>query len=384
MNFIRAAIGFIFFLFLGNRSMAQFPAHLNVDTRANQSLSDSTRQNKHQRINAALDSLNSGDIMDIIDVDTRTLLLFERELKLEKADSLLTIVSGSSHLEISTDFYSRVIYDGRVFSRNAVSLMPGIRYKYRLGFYAELSMYNYFPYDSTFKVPVDQVNLMAGFTHKIIRHWYVDVSYTHWFLEYGKEDVKVADGNGETLQYNSRTLMDNIFDLNTRYNFFNCVDATVDFSFMFGADVNTVLKKRVINTSHETATTLNFDLRKDFPIYIITKKLNSVLSIGPEFLIGCGSENAFKRVNADAINLKEARGSVQQINFWGLLDLEPALNVDWQLRNFDFTFSPRLAVPYNVNPAVHDNKPGNVVPYVTAGIKYMFRIKKGKAKKTNS
>jgi len=120
-------------------------------------------------------------------------------------------------------------------------------------------------------------------------------------------------------------------------------------------------------------------LRKDFVLYkFIGAK---VFTITPAFNVYFATDNlAFVRQRTAAEQKHGALGQYTTAidNFFGFVDMEPSLTVDWRIRNFDISVTPVLAIPFNQFDYTSNTRVENPKQYrfyVHAGVKYLFNVK---------
>ena len=290
-----------------------------------------------------------------------------RDLMHDRVDSSIDYIDKFSFFEAGLDYSNRITAFGRTYG-NAMSFMPYIRYKHKSGFYAEFKVnYYYARKDTFFDNPISELPLGVGFERDLFENWYLNACYTHYFTLFeGQKD--------------STTLLNNEFALINSYNFFDYITAGVDFDFFFGrAAIPTdpgVTPKKI-----ETGEVLSFYLRRDFDIYIKRKNAGSIFTIAPQFKVDVGSDNIADRLPLAANYILNTTPADTK-SFWGLLDMEASVNVQWRIRNFEIMVTPRMATPFNMNQTAIDNKPGKPVYYVTASARYLLRLTKKKHKNT--
>ena len=136
----------------------------------------------------------------------------------------------------------------------------------------------------------------------------------------------------------------------------------------------------------KTSSFLLFDLYKDFKVYRLPG--SATLSIGPEIQTYVGNDNlARSRVIA-----RNRHGGVEvpelYDNFFGLMDIEAAVNIEYRIRNLGISFTPLVAIPFNEIPTnlpptvtqasqlsqYRQNQMQAPIFVATAGIKYYFKF----------
>ena len=123
---------------------------------------------------------------------------------------------------------------------------------------------------------------------------------------------------------------------------------------------------------------INISLRKDFAFYnIIGAK---VFTITPDINFLFGHDN-----NTQILSPFRKPGSiVSSDKFFGFLNVEPGVTVNWRIRNLEIFGAFHLAIPFNVydddlNTRVKN--PKEYHPYGEGGIKYLFRVAGKKERK---
>jgi hypothetical protein len=284
-----------------------------------------------------------------------------KDIEYTKIDHLLDRVDRSSHFELGTDITSKSYMAGRPSVVKGPIIAPGLAFYHRVGPYVYLSTQQYT--DSRFKsVPIPEVDFGFGFQRELVRNWNVDISYGHAFLNYG--------GNL------TRKLLSNNFSIATSYNFFDYITVGIYYDALFGGTKRTPVAEKHANQ-------LGFGIEHDFYLYHFIGARR--FTITPSALINLGSDNFLYLRNRGVTEQASGRPDLSTIQqtFWGLLDVEAAVNFDYRIKNLDIYASPIFAMPFNVpnatNPTVRDNT-GKPVVYASFGIKYLFRAWKGKWK----
>ena len=304
-----------------------------------------------------------------------------REEAHDCADSIMEHMDRFSHFEIGLDIYSNQYYYGRLGPAAGAVGSPSLKYTHKTGLYA---MFNMDIYDIKYKGikknhPTDTVSnqkiepdviLRAGFDRTFFDKWNVELFYDHTFIFYGSD----------------RILLSNTFDINTSFDFWDIMQAGVEYQLLFGGASNDPTNRKI---SH----ILTFDLSKDFRIYRLPGA--AILSIEPEIQSNIGNDN-ISRSRVVARN-KYGGLDVPQVydNFFGLLDVEASLNLVYRLKNLELSFSPNLLIPFNVIPSslpptlttaaqlapYRQNQMQPPIFYATVGIKYLFKFWKEQPKR---
>jgi hypothetical protein len=301
--------------------------------------------------------------------------------KLKSIDTSVAFLNRSSHLEIGLDFMSRILSNGRASGISGVGLLPSVMYYQKLGFYGSVSMF--FFTDSTFRknAPIPLLNLTAGYYKTVLKRWGLGIAYNRSFAFYS-----------DTFQ---QGILNNAVSLTTGYNFWNYITLTATASVSWSGNLNKKNRymyfrppvpfmppRKVSYDSYtrelgqEYAANLLVSLRKDFSFFnIIGAKVFSVI---PELNFLFGQDNSILLFDRQIVNDK----------FFGFLNLEPALSLDWRIKNVEIYAGCRLAIPFNQLNATTNTRelnPKKYYPYAQAGAKYLFMVRKGalRKKKTN-
>jgi len=287
-----------------------------------------------------------------------------KDIEFTKIDHLLDRVDRASHVEISTDILSKNYIAGRPSNIKGPVIAPGIAFFHRVGPYVYLSTQQYT--DARLKsVAIPELDFGLGFQRELVENWFFDISYGHAFLNYG--------GNA------TRKLLSNNFSVATSYNFFDYITAAVYYDALFGGT-----KKTPVAEKH--ANQLGFALEHDFYLYHFIGARR--FTITPSAMVNFGSDNFLYLRNRGVSEQGSGKldlSTIQQ-TFWGLLDVEAAVNFDYRIKNLEVYASPIFAMPFNVpnasNATIRD-KTGKPSIYANVGIKYLFRAWKGKWKPKN-
>jgi hypothetical protein len=289
------------------------------------------------------------------------------------SDDTIEHMDRSSHIELGLDMTSNQYYYGRRGPASGAEGNPALKYVNWTGLFGmfDADMYNLhyslvrpLRHDTitTDKLEPD-LTLTAGYEHLFFEKWDIEFYYDHTFIFYGTD----------------KQLLSNTLDLNSSFDFWDYITAGFDYQFLFGGASTDGLKKKLSNV-------ILFDLYKDFKIYRLPQ--SAVLSIGPEILTNVGNDNlARSRVIARG---RHGGENVPELydNFFGLLDVEGALNIDYRIKNLEVSFSPHIAIPFNEIPATlpvnltevsqlaqyRQNQMQAPIFYATVGIKYYFRF----------
>lgn len=341
-----------------------------------------------------LDSLSAEDLalfneykdsFDLIFDDVKD--VFNKYKRQIPFDTSVVNMNKSSHMEIGLDFSSRVLSNGRDVSIKGVTFSPSVMYYHKLGLYAAFGM-GFFT-DSSIrhaaKIPV--LYISPGFYRTFFKRWSVGISYSRSWALYAKNVFE-------------RGLLNNTFGFYSGYDFWQYITVGVSARITWSSNLNS---KKYLSVPHPPGTpalyvsyktltknlgeayntNLGINLRKDFMFF--NKSGSFVFTLSPELYFLFGNDNtAFLQLRI----VQDNRGTqinyfLSHANYFGFLDLEPALYADFRIRNFDFNISFHCAIPFNeydYTTATRIRNPHHYYPYAEAGLKYLFMIKK-KAKK---
>ncbi len=246
-----------------------------------------------------------------------------RDARNDRIDAATERFDRLSHVEFTMDFMNRVVYMGRNWGIRGSQVLLTAGYNHRTGVYGEITGYHLTKVPkSAQNDPVSptlaQVDFTLGFRKQLLEGWNADVAYSYWWILYGTSVF--------------RNELKNSFDLNTSYEYRNFL-VTADVYFMWG------------KTSNVEVT---FGLGKGFNIYHIFG--NDRLTITPTFNVGAGSTTGMiKKYKPDTDPYSD---SLANLGHFRLLNLEPALPIEYRIGPVDFTFAASLEIPRNiVDPA---------------------------------
>ena len=327
-----------------------------------------------------LDSLSEGDRVlldkykDVFEDDFHDFLDIFNDSPKSKIDTTVFDMDRSSHVETGLDFASSNLINGRLTGISGVAFYPSVTYYHKTGIYVGISPGFYTDKAIVKATPVPLVNLSAGYQHTFFKRWFVGISYARNIITYG----------GTV----SRKLLDNTLSLSTS------VDIWRHLTIAGTADIywsSTHLKS--LPETEKFSSDIELSLRKGFFIYKFAGA--KVFTITPALNFYFGDDNraiakqlGSSEVKADSLT-KKAITKVIANNYFGFLDVEPALTIDWRIRNLDINVTPALAIPFNTLNTKTDQRTLNPKIYrfyVQAGIKYLFCVKKkkGKSKAVNN
>ena len=290
----------------------------------------------------------------------------------DHVDSLIEHMDKCSHFEVALDIASRQLIDGRSGPANGVVGSPSLKYVHKSGFYA---MFNTDEYKLIYKQASIQkrppkidtttinkiesdITLTAGFARTFWEKWDLDASLDHTFIFYGKD----------------KTYLSNSFNLNNSFDFWSYISVDLYYSLLFGGSSNTPASEK------KYSNIITAGISHDFKIYRFLG--SKVFTITPEFLVDAGNDNYVR----NRLLARNQNGGLDIIkpatdNFFGLLNIEGSINIDYRIKNLEIYVDPRVAVPFNVVPfnatnpsAYRNNTTAGPIFYVTTGVKYLFRF----------
>lgn len=286
----------------------------------------------------------------------------------KRFDTTVYDMDRSSHVEIGLDFVSSNLINGRTTGISGVAFYPSITYIHKTGFYFALAPGFYTDRSVVKATAVPLISLSAGFQRTFFKRWFLGVGYSHNFITYG----------GTV----SRRLLNNSLSFSTSVDVWKHLILGGS-ACIYWSSVHSRLLPEAFKFSAEVILTI----RKEFIIYkFIGAK---VFTIAPALNFYLGYDNmAFARqlgaseVKADSTTKKQITKVVVN-KYFGFLDIEPSVTLDWRIRNFDISVVPTLAIPFNTlntqtNTRVFNPKVYRF--YVQAGVRYLFHVKKNKRK----
>jgi hypothetical protein len=261
-----------------------------------------------------------------------------RDLAHDRADDIPEHMDRFSHIELGLDMASNQYYFGRRGPAAGAEGDPSLKYFNKTGLYA---MFDADIYDIKYSLiqkgkkgkqdtiagqkTESDLTFTAGWARTFFDKWDIELYYDHAVIFYGTD----------------RELLSNTLDFNTGFDFWDYITARVDYEFLFGGASTDPIRKK-------TSSFFLFNLSKDFKIYRLPGA--AILSIGPE--IGCyvGNDN-LARSRVIARN-RHGGENVPELydNFFGLMDVEAGVNIEYRIKNLGITFSPLVAIPFNEIP----------------------------------
>ena len=305
------------------------------------------------------------DLYDFLDIISPT--------KQVKVDTSVYDMDRSSHVEVSLDFVSRQLINGRIIALSTskgkvialtgVGFYPTIMYYHKYGFYAELNTTFYTDYKIAHAAPVPVVTPSAGYEHTFFKRWFIGAGYEHTFNTYGSSL--------------SRQLLNNTMTITSSVDVWKKFIFSSVFYVFWSSDHSASLPP-----DEKLSVELLLSLKKEFVIYNFLGAKE--FTITPAMNFNFANDN---RTFVSALAVSDVKGDskkdtivrTQNVNdFFGFLDLEPSINFDWRIRNVDIFLLPTLAVPLNIFYPGKDERvldPKVFRFYVQAGVKYLFCVK---------
>jgi hypothetical protein len=289
-------------------------------------------------------------------------------------DTSVYDMDRSSHAEISLGLVSHELINGRiialsttkdkVISLYGVGFYPAVAYYHKYGFYFEVSTTFYTDYTIAHATPVPVISPSAGYAHTFFKRWFLGVNYMRTFNTYGSAE--------------SRMLLNNAMTFTSSIDIWKKIIVSSSFFVYWSSDHSASLPG-----DEKLSTELELSLKKVFTIYKFIGATE--FSITPALNFYFANDN---RTYVSALAVSDVKKDVKKdtivrtqnvSDFFGFLDLEPSVDFDWRIRNFDIYFTPTLAVPFNIfYPAKKERvlNPRVYRFYAQVGIKYLFCIKR--------
>ena len=311
--------------------------------------------------------------------DIKAAISFSKKNR-KSIDTTIAQLNRSSHAEIALDVCGPVLSNGRYSGLKGAAIYPSAMYYHKWGLYAALSM-GFFT-DSTIrhraKVPL--VVVSPGFSRTFFKRWSVSVGYSRSFIFYVNDIQKGMLNNNVTFS--------------TGFDFWSYLSLNISAGVSWSSNLKskkytTIFLKKVYystitrDAGQAYSTNLTLTLKKDFCFFNVLGA--KALTISPElyFLFGHDNNTLITRsINSHpslpGTNTGPA-GILSYDKFFGFLDIEPGLTIDWRIKNVEIFASFHCAIPFNEydsDKAVRVANPKEYYPYGQGGIKYLFRIQK--------
>lgn len=316
-----------------------------------------------------------------------------RQIRKKPIDTTVALMNAKSHVEISTDVQGPVYANGRNVGLSGAAFFPSILYFHKSGFYASGSLGFYSDSFMRKAAIVPLANLSAGYYKNFFRYWTLSVGYNRSFLMYADSFYS--------------GLLNNSINASNSYNFWGYVTLTANIAASWSSNL---LRKKTLKLSpmdyrsfqqvtkdyHQAyAVYLNLSLSRNFTFFNVLGA--KVFSITPSFSTQIGHDNnAFilRNITTQQYQQPPKPGqppppppTLQYNNFFGLLNLQPSLSLDWRIRNLEIYAGCYLAIPfndYNSTTQIRTVNPKKYYPFGQGGVKYLFRVQKIKKPKTAS
>jgi len=323
----------------------------------------------------SLDSLSDEDLA-LLEEYKDSFLLEVKEIKnamgykkRKPIDTTVALMNTLSHAEIGLNVAGPILSNGRNSGLTGAVFTPTVMYYHKTGLYAAFGM-NFFT-DSAMRASakVPSLFISTGFYRTFFMRWAVGLSYSRNFIFYGN-DVQKGMLNNSISLYNS-------------FDFWRYLTISVNAGVTWSSNLyskkyirvglHKVLYKTITTDAGQGyAASIAIDLRKDFCFYNIIGAKALTVTPNIYFLFG--------RDNATLITRSLRKGSpITSDKFFGFLDVEPGLTIDWRIRNLEIFASFHCAIPFNeydTDKGVRVKNPYEYYPYGEGGVKYLFRIKK--------
>ena len=299
-----------------------------------------------------------------------------RELAHDYADSIIDHFNNRSRFELSLDITSRQLIFGRQGPAHDIIGSPALRYQHRVGFYIALGL-------DVYRLKYKQINITRhplhldttavdkivadviptiGYTKTFFDKWDVDISLGHTFISYGKDVNFLATE----------------LNISNGFDFWDYITANISYSLLLGGSSQTPA------TEKQYSNILSFELNHDFRIYRFIGA--TIFSIQPSLSVDVGNDNYVRgRILAREQNGGLTASKAIVDDFFGLLNVEGAVNIQYRIKNLAIDLMPRVAIPFNVVPAnaldaatFRNNQSRGAIFYFAASIRYNFRFWKEK------
>ncbi len=285
-------------------------------------------------------------------------------------DSTVAQMNRTSHVEIGLDVCGPILSNGRSSGLTGPVFYPSAMYYHKWGLYAALSM-GFFT-DSTIRTRamVPLVAVSPGFSRTFFNKWSVALGYSRSFVFY-VNDVQ-------------KGMLNNNISLSTGFDFWRYISLSVSAGISWSSNLRSkkyvsVLLKKVsyrtitIDAGQAYSANIGITLRKDFSFYNVLGA--KVFTISPELFFLFGNDNSTLITRS----VNRTQGLLTSDKFFGFLDLEPGLTLNWRIRNVEVFGAFHCGIPFNeydTDKLMRVKNPKEYYPYGQGGIKYLFRIKK--------
>lgn len=307
---------------------------------------------------------------------------FSKKSLVRSMDTSINAINRSSHAEIGLDVAGPIYSNGRETGISGASFYPSVMYYHKTGLYASAS-FSFFT-DSFIRTaaPVPAFSITPGFFRTFFKRWSVGVSYSRSFPFYA--------GAFE------RGLLNNTFSIQNSFDFWNYLQLSVNTNLSWSSNLNskkyrevsipgTLLKKRVYYSTitkdlgQGLSAGIAIQLHKEIIVYSSVK--GGVLSVAPSFQLQFGNDNSAYIIRGIVNGRLQP---IQSDRFFGLLNLQPAVNMGWRITNFEIYAACNLAIPFNEFDDVSLTRirnPRQYFPFGEGGVRCYFKANKLKRKK---
>lgn len=298
---------------------------------------------------------------DSFENDLINFLSIFQDPKARRADTVYSM-DRSSHAEVALGFASRNMVYGRDIGISGVGFYPSIDYYHKYGFFAGFGLTLYTDPAIENLAPVPAVALYAGFRRTFFKRWFLEASYTRTFLTYGSVE--------------SKNMLINDFA------FASSVDCWKRLIFSFSAyvDWSSLSVIRGLPLFERRSYEIPLSLRKEFIIYdFIGARIFTITPIITAYFATDNFAFIRQRAVAEETGGKLSYYTTSVDHFFGFVDVEPSLSLDWRIRNVDIFALPALAIPFNTfdyQTGSRVKNPKEYEFYVQAGVKYLFHLNK--------
>lgn len=315
-----------------------------------------------------------------------------RQMRKKPIDTTVALMNTKSHVEITTDVQGPIYANGRNVGLSGAAFFPSVLYYHKTGLYAAgaLGFYTDSFMRKAAKLPV--ASLSAGYYKNFFRYWTFSAGYNRSFLMYADSFYS--------------GLLNNSLSISNSYNFWGYVTLTANVAASWSSNLlrNKLLKLSPVNSRSFKQVTqdyrqayamyLHLNLSRNFTFFNVLGA--KVFSITPSFSAQFGHDNqAFILRNITTQQQQQppkpgqpppppSTPTLQYNNFFGLLNLQPSLSLDWRIRNLEIYAGCYLAIPfndYNTTTQIRTVNPKKYYPFGQGGIKYLFRVQKIKKPK---
>ncbi|MBK8658610.1 MAG: hypothetical protein IPN22_06980 [Bacteroidetes bacterium] len=291
-------------------------------------------------------------------------------------DTTVALMNRSSHVEIGLDALGPVYANGRATGIEGAAIFTSVMYYHKLGFYGALNLGFYTDSFIRKAAPVPVVSISPGFYRTFFKRWSLGAGYSRNFALYA--------GNFE------RGLLNNSISISNSYDFWNYLSLNLHVNVSWSSNLNSKksftvnippLPPKKVEYKQATkglgqgyATSIVLGLKKDITVFNFVGA--KTFTITPSFQMLFGNDNN-TYILRSVVN-----GRIQppqSDRFFGLLNIQPSLSVNWRIRNLEIYGTFNLAIPFNEfdeNSFTRIRNPRHYYPFGEGGVRYFFRVKK--------